>query len=367
MFCHVSQRKFSEFSDAMYTAVTRQRIPFMGALELTYRCNQACAHCYCNLGLHDTRKDDELSTAEIIRILDEIAAAGCLWLLLTGGEVLVRKDFPDIYVHALKAGMLVEVFTNATLIDDATAELFSGLPPFGIDISIYGSTPALHDRITRAEGSFARTMEGVACLKRHGIGFSLKTVLMAPNYADLNNMQRLAESLGSRFHFDSLVSPRTDGGMSPAQYRLDIDRMVGLELDADIDYKACEYLFANFWKRQLREALNCGSGVFAFNINPYGALSPCTMFSSFQYPLKARSFRDAWQKMVAEYGLKQNSFIPDECSTCSMLLLCPRCAAWAETETGSVNRKVDYLCDYAKCLERKFFKKKEVVYEEETV
>ncbi|MCX5680258.1 MAG: radical SAM protein, partial [Candidatus Omnitrophica bacterium] len=90
MFCQILQRRFSEFSEMLEGAAVRGRIPFMGAFDLTYRCNQTCRHCYCNLGAQDKRMGDELTTAEACRILDEAAGAGCLWLLLTGGEVLLR-------------------------------------------------------------------------------------------------------------------------------------------------------------------------------------------------------------------------------------------------------------------------------------
>ncbi len=358
MFCRISQRKFSEFSSSLERAVMRDRVPYMGAFELTYRCNQACCHCYCNLGVNDRRRSDELTTAQIQRILDEMAASGCLWLLLTGGEVLLREDFPAIYLHALKAGMIVEVFTNATLIDDRTAALFAEFPPFGVGVTIYGSHRLPHDTITGVAGSFQKTMDGISQLKKNRVKFSLKTILMTLNYPDLKAMRALAGELGARFFFDTLISPRTDGSVAPAQYRLDVDRMVGLDIDEEQDFKDCEDVFGNFWKKSFEEALNCGAGAFAFNINPYGVLSPCTMFSSFQYPLRASSFGDAWKKMVVEYGNRQNDFIPDECRSCSMLLMCSRCAAWAETETGSVSKKVDYLCEYAKCLEKKFIEKK---------
>jgi sulfatase maturation enzyme AslB (radical SAM superfamily) len=71
--------------------------------------------------------------------------------------------------------------------------------------------------------------------------------------------------------------------------------------------------------------------------------------------------------MAAEYGNRQNDFIPVECRSCTMFFMCPRCAAWAETETGSVYKNVEHLCEYAKCLERKFFKKREERHEKEAL
>lgn len=355
MFCYVTQRKFSEFALSVDRAAIEKRLPYMGALELTYRCNQSCCHCYCNLGAGDKRKADELTTGEIKRILDETADAGCLWLLLTGGEVLLREDFWEIYLYSLKKGMFVEVFTNATLINEAAAARFAEFPPLGIDISFYGSVPALHDRISGVAGSFKKTMEGIAWLKKFKIKFSLKTVLMTINYADLANMRALAQSLGGEFRYDTLISPRTDGGISPVRYRLSSEQMASLDINED--YESCKNIFSGFWNKKPEEALGCGAGIFAFNINPFGVLSPCTMFGSFQYPLRQASFAEVWKRLAADYDKRKNDLIPCECRLCSMLFICSNCPAWSEVEAKSLNKKVDYICEYAKTLEKRYFEK----------
>jgi len=289
MFCQVAQRKFSDFAGSLDTAAIEQRLPYIGAFELTYRCNLKCCHCYCNRTIADGCQAAELSAIEVKRILDEIADAGCLWLLLTGGEVLLREDFRDIYSYAIKKGMLVEVFTNASLIDDAVAGSFAELPPLGIDISIYGSYDTLHDRITGARGSFRKTMEGIERLQKYGVKFSLKTIVMNLNYADLDAMRALAARLGAEFRYDTLISPRIDGRTGPEHYRLAPETLASLDIDEDME--SCEKIFNEFWNKKADEALMCGAGVFAFNINPYGVMSPCTMFRSFQYPIKDVCFK----------------------------------------------------------------------------
>jgi MoaA/NifB/PqqE/SkfB family radical SAM enzyme len=365
VFCHVTQRTFFDLSSSIDAAAIERRLPYMCALELTYRCNQACCHCYCNRGVNDLRKADELSTQEIKRILDEAADAGCLWLLLTGGEVLVREDFGEIYLYAVKKGMLVQVFTNATLIDETAARLFAEFPPLGIDISIYGADAPVHDAITNLPGSFQRTMDGIAWLRKYNVRFSLKTILMTVNVSELENMRALAHSLSVEFRYDTLVSPRTDGGMSPVKYRLAPATLAAMDIDND--YESCEKIFSGFWNKNPSAALMCGAGVFSFNINPYGILSPCTMFQSFQYPLKGARFMDVWKQLIDDFDRERGDFIDPECASCSMLLICSNCPAWSEIETKSLNKKVDFVCEYAKCLEKKYLDKKGGMYEKETV
>jgi len=154
--------------------------------------------------------------------------------------------------------------------------------------------------------------------------------------------------------------------MGPAAYRLDVDRMVGCDLDDEEDFKECEDVFAHFWDKKLAEPPSCGAGIFAFNIDPYGNASPCTMFTSFRHSVKELPFVTAWQRVVGEYDRAKRDFTPLECRSCSMFFMCPQCPAWAETEGQRMNTRIDYLCSYAKTLEKKFLAKKEERSHEKT-
>ena len=106
--------------------VTEQRIPLSGSIDLTHRCNLRCIHCYLgNKEVINGKREEELSTTQWISIIDQITDAGCLYLLITGGEPLLRKDFGAIYRHAKTKGLMVTVFTNGTLITDDLLDLFS--------------------------------------------------------------------------------------------------------------------------------------------------------------------------------------------------------------------------------------------------
>ncbi|MBW1897011.1 MAG: radical SAM protein, partial [Deltaproteobacteria bacterium] len=144
-----------EYLQRLRRKVTQERIPLSGSIDVTHRCNLRCVHCY--LGekqSHWEKRGKELSTAQWISIIDEITEAGCLHLLISGGEPLTRRDFAEIYSHARTNGLLVTVFTNGTLITDRVLELFRDLPPRIVEISLYGATAATYERVTRVKGSY---------------------------------------------------------------------------------------------------------------------------------------------------------------------------------------------------------------------
>src|SRR5206468_1639047 len=133
----IPEATFGEF--ALRRRLGDRRLPIEGTLETTFRCNLRCAHCYVNepAGSREIQAA-ELPLARLKLLIDEIAEAGTLFLLVTGGEVLVRPDFPELYLHALSRGLLVTVFTNGTLITDAVADLFAEHRPELVEISLYG-------------------------------------------------------------------------------------------------------------------------------------------------------------------------------------------------------------------------------------
>src|SRR3990167_11498982 len=97
--------------------------PYLLALNLTKRCNLKCDHCYLDATTKSAGGDNELSTEECYKLIDQIAEVnkGCL-LVITGGEPLVRPDILDVARHAVKLGFMVVFGTNGMLINDRMAK-----------------------------------------------------------------------------------------------------------------------------------------------------------------------------------------------------------------------------------------------------
>ena len=121
---------YSDFSMELHKRVVSSRVPLNGMIEITRHCPLKCVHCYNNLSSTEATPESELTYEEHCRILDEMAEAGCLWLLFTGGEIFARKDFLKIYTYAKKKGLIVTLFTNGTLIDKDVADTLADWRPF---------------------------------------------------------------------------------------------------------------------------------------------------------------------------------------------------------------------------------------------
>ena len=106
-----------EFLSVLNQRATEGRIPVSGGMDITARCNLRCIHCYLSCGQNGAKEPDDLPFAKVTGIMDQCAGAGCLFFLMTGGEPLVRNDFPELYIHAKKLGRLVTVFTTGVLVN----------------------------------------------------------------------------------------------------------------------------------------------------------------------------------------------------------------------------------------------------------
>ena len=191
-------------------------IPFQVTMELTHRCNLSCKHCYV-----DIPPDNEMSTAEIKDVLDQLTEAGSMYLQLTGGEVLTRPDFFDITFYAKEKGFQIMILTNATLVTPKIAEEMQKLKPDFIVVSLYGSTPESHDSVTKIPDSFEATIQGVKLLKSVDVLVILQTLLMDSNYNEADSMETLAASLGVPIRVRHELIPARSGLLTPYKYQLD--------------------------------------------------------------------------------------------------------------------------------------------------
>jgi radical SAM protein with 4Fe4S-binding SPASM domain len=336
---------YREFSERFYDKAVATRIPMNGTLEMTYRCNLNCVHCYCNLPLSDTNaRLNELGTQEILDVIDQVVAKGCLWLLVTGGECLARKDFFDIWIYAKKKGLLLTLFTNGTLITPEVADFLTEWPPFSVEITLYGISRDTYESITRTPGSYRRCKQGLTLLLERKIPLKLKTMVLTLNQHELGGMKRYAEAIGIGFRFDAIVNARLDGGTNPCAYRIDPIEVVQLDMEDEKRLKAWEEFCQKFLRSNHSEELfTCGAGVTTFHINPFGRLQVCGMVAEPYWDLRKGPFSEGWNRLFTEVREKKTTDAY-RCSDCKLYSLCGQCPGWAMTENNNAELPVEYLC-----------------------
>jgi radical SAM protein with 4Fe4S-binding SPASM domain len=344
----IPQIAYSQFGERFYKQVYEKRIPVNGSMELTFRCNLRCVHCYCNLPANDSdAMEREMKTDEVLRILDQIAEAGCLWFLITGGEPLLRKDTLEILIHAKKKGLITTLFTNGTLMTPDFADRLAEWQPHSVEISLYGATQETYERITRVPGSFQRCMRGIELLLDRSVPLALKTVAITLNREEIFQIKAFAEERGLKFRFDPMLNARVDGSKTPCDFRLAPEEVVRLDLEDEQRSREWREFCGKFIAPVSSEYLFiCGAGISGFHINPYGRMSACEMVRFQSYDLRQGSFRQGWEDVIHEVR-KQKPRGQYPCLRCELISLCGQCPGWAWLESGDPERPVEYLCRVA--------------------
>ena len=341
--------KYAELQERFDSNGPTRRIPLTASVELTFRCNLRCAHCYINRPAGDAAsKRRELSRSDWRELFAGMADHGCLWLLLTGGEPFLRPDLRTIYMDAKRQGLLVTLFTNATLLTPGIVDWLCDYPPYAIEVTLYGRSRETYERVTGAAGSYDRCMAGIELLAERGLPLKLKTMVLTLNRHELADMKSYAAQLGVEFYYDAVVNARLDGGRQPLSCRLTPQQVV--DLDREDPQRSRSWL--DFCKR-FREIpvdpdklYDCGAGVTTCNIDPYGRLSACGLARTPSYDLTRGSFSRGWDQFLPGV-LEQKWRRRSPCRNCELSALCNQCPAWAQLENHDAQSRVPYLCEIA--------------------
>jgi radical SAM protein with 4Fe4S-binding SPASM domain len=270
-----------------------------------------------------------------------------LWLLITGGEPLLRHDFVEIYKYAKSKGFIIGLFTNGTLLTQRIADLLAEQPPFVVEISLYGMTAGTYERITGVPGSFQHCLRGINLLVERKIRLQLKTIIMTLNRHELEDMKRYAKNLGLRFRYDTMINAKLDGSDRPMQLRLSPPDVVELDLADEERVKGFKDICNRLWGEPSSDRLyTCGAGINSFHIAASGDIAECILARRTNYNVCRGTFREGFYEAIPK-ALVQKRTRHSECQSCPMISLCGNCVAWGLLENGDPEAKVDYLCKIA--------------------
>lgn len=349
MDCMVNPEiSLSEWGKELVDSLGGRRYPLSATFELTERCNFNCVHCFINQPANSREvRERELSLSEIKDILNQMANAGVISLLLSGGEPLLRPDFLDIYMHAKRLGMLVTVFTNGTLLSPRILDVFSEYPPQLIEITLYGSTQETFEKVTRLPKSFEAAMRGVEMVLERGLPLNLKTMVLTINRHELEAMKDYAQKLGVQFRSDKILWPRLDGRKGPENFRLSPKEVIDLEkMDHEIqeEWSAQDGIFSEKVNILRKENIwICGGGFHSFHLDAYGRLSICQMTRYPAYDLRQGNLQDGWA-FLGEIR-EEKRILETPCRTCSVGVMCTQCPGWSQLVHGDHETPVDYICE----------------------
>jgi radical SAM protein with 4Fe4S-binding SPASM domain len=315
-------------------------------IELTARCCCRCRHCYI---VPEPPPGDELSLAEVGDLLDQAVREGVMQLMLSGGEVLLRQDLPEILAHARRHRFFTTVLTSGLPLDDAAADLLAANRVEGVELSLLGATAAVNDDLMQTPGALARIEQAARRLRRRNIGVVLKATVMRPNQDELVAMAELARTLDCGFVATPSVAPRRGGGTEPLQLALDEDEL------AAIDPRLMTGGLIPGEDTSGGAILSCKAGRVVAGISSCGDVYPCIMWPRPVGNLRERSLQDIWHDNPDPYlqHLRQSTAADAAaCAACDLRGYCRRCPGIAWQESGTATGLAPSMCAAARGTRR---------------
>ena len=337
------------------------KTPISGTFELLPLCNMDCKMCYIKMSKEKQESIARLRTnEEWIELAKKARERGMLFLLLTGGEPFLVKDFKELYIELHKMGFCISINSNGTMIDEDVIEWLKHYPPMRINMTLYGASDETYERLCNNPKGFTQVTKALSLLKENNIQVKLNCSVTPYNKDDLKQMMDFAEEHDLVIQATSYMFPplRKDHTKIGQNNRFTAEEAVfyGAYINAynnGFD-KFKEYVESG----QLAlydtdddcgvvegEHMRCRAGVTSFWMTWEGKMLPCGMIPDEGLNPWEVGFDEAWvntKKIVSEITL------PVKCAGCGKKDECKACAAMVYTETGTYDKVPQYRCDMTK-------------------
>lgn len=311
------------------------RFPLHALWEVTQRCHLRCRHCYLG-GEHEP---DELDTLEGKDLLDQMARLGVMFLVITGGEPLLRDDLFDLIDEALSLGFAWKLLTTGTLLDDDRARRLADRHPTGVDISLHGLEET-HDALTRVAGSFRAATRAMRMLAGLGVCVRAKMNLTPHGLRDLPALRELCASMGVRLGIAAAMLPPFDGKRVDDGLRVSDRELAGY-------YAHCETgepkRFGQHRLFEQDEQL-CNAGRSAFAVSPRGDVRACLSLRRVSGNVREQPLREIWESEPMASASRLVAGDRAECRACRDAEFCFYCPGSAEAESGSPLARLPSAC-----------------------
>ena len=348
-------------TEYLHMKASRIKTPISGTFELSPLCNMDCKMCYIKMSKEKQESIARLRTKEEwIELAQKAKEKGMLFLLLTGGEPFLVKDFKELYIELHKMGFCISNNSNGTMIDEDVIEWLKHYPPMRINMTLYGASNETYGRLCNNPKGFMQVTKAISLLKENNIQVKLNCSVTPYNKDDLKQMMDFAQEhdlviQATSYMFPPLRKDKTKIGQNNrfnaedaafygayiSAYSNGFDRFKEyiesgqLALyDADDDCGVVE-----------GDHMRCRAGITSFWMTWEGKMLPCGMIPDEGKDPWEVGFDEAWENaknIVSEITL------PVKCAGCGKKDECRACAAMVYTETGTYDKVPQYRCEMTK-------------------
>lgn len=308
-------------------------IPLTATMDLTYRCNLGCAHCF-----NCPSDENELSFKEVLSAIDQLAAAGSILLDFLGGEILMRADFFDIAYHARRRGFALSLHTNGTMIDRIIAKRISKLYPLIVRVGLYGASEDNYAKISGKPWAFQKAIQGIRHLHEEHVPLKVSTTAFRHNsIEDLRWTKNLCAKMDIPFRIFTAIEVRKNGDEEGLKFAL-----------TRAQFEKTFREFPEMWPSRLRQKelgsrVCSGLGHHAY-IDPYGNVGHCSRVTA-AHSMREKPIADILRSDPLLKQMRDLKFSDlKECHDCPALSYCSPCPGINYSCSGKFNKPHESVC-----------------------
>ncbi|HXH76818.1 MAG TPA: radical SAM protein [Bacteriovoracaceae bacterium] len=309
----------SSILDGMLKKASKACIPLITTFEITQNCNYKCSHCYNfdrTTDATNVPKANTLRPDEILRIIDEVAQVGALYLNFTGGESLLHPHLDDFIRRARTHHMEARLKTNGSLLTKERCEKLDRAGLAGMDVSLYGFSEYSYEKLTGKSGMFVKTIDGIKNAIEQGFNVSLSIILHRYNIDEMKLMVDFCRENSIEFQFSIEITERYDNSSGAKDFEITPEQFKE-QLSGEF---ADVFMHLNPDKN-----LQCSCARTVCGISSTGEVFPCIGAPIASGNLRDKSFVDIWKNSTVLNkirDLKTSDF--KSCMTCDHIEYCNR-------------------------------------------
>lgn len=321
--------------------------PFHMVWLATDACNLRCRHCS---SASACRAPDELTTAEVFDLLDQLVELGVLDLGISGGEPLLRKDLFVIVERARLRGLAVGVGSNGTTMTAANARRLAACGVGRWQVSLDGVGES-HDALRRCPGLFDRVVAAIGTARDHGLRVHVCCTVNRLNVGELEDLAALVERLGvARLNVSRFVP--TGRGTSEldvplAVWHKVVRRTVRLRRRfagrLEISTHLAQQVLVDPEAAEMPGFVGCQAGRGQGCVTARGDVYPCVLLPVVLGNVRRQRLADLWRTHPVIHALQDRSRLGGACGSCALRSRCGGCRAVAYARTG------DFLAADERC------------------
>ncbi len=329
------------------------KLPILGEIAVTYRCNNRCLFCYAGCGSggscgHGNAAEREMETREIERVIDIFREKAKIpFFSFTGGEPLLRDDLESLIAYASGRHLRVNLITNGTLANPERARSLYRAGLRTAQVSLESPDPAIHDSLCGAPGSHAGTLAGIEALADAGIRVQTNSTITLPNRESLFSMPAYLRDLGVLRFSMNLYIPAANAARAPELFVPYTE--TGVFVD-EIRKRAHAAGLTFYWYSPTPLCIynpvarglgnkSCAAADGLLSVDPAGNILPCSSYPESLGNLLEEDFAGLWFSERASY-FKHKRYAPESCLRCGSFTACQAACPlyWTYAGYGELER-----------------------------